>query len=340
VTNSTFAGNFASGGGAMTLSSGLTTVTNVTLSGNSASSSAGGIYSNFSSGSGTRLRLRNSILRAGASGANIAFSFQGSGIVSLGHNISSDNGAGVLVANGDRINTDPQLDPTGLRNNGGFTKTIALLAGSPAVDTADSANAPVTDQRLYFRNGAADVGSFEFAGIVPPAPLVLSAVSRKVHGASGTFDIDLPTEGGAGIECRSGGATRSHQVVVTFATPVSVADVHVSSTDGRARAAYTASATQVIVNLAGVTNGQTIGITLRDVSDGSVTGNVGIPMGILVGDLSGNGTVNASDIGATKAQSGQPVSTTNFRSDALANGTINATDIALGKSASGTVLSP
>ncbi len=51
---------------------------------------------------------------------------------------------------------------------------------------------------------------------VSPAAIALqSAVSRKMHGAAGTFDIALPLTGPAGIEPRSGGATSDHQIVVS-----------------------------------------------------------------------------------------------------------------------------
>jgi len=45
---------------------------------------------------------------------------------------------------------------------------MALLPNSPAVDSADSANAPTTDQRGYARPAGAgfDIGAFEF-GTVP-----------------------------------------------------------------------------------------------------------------------------------------------------------------------------
>src|SRR5207253_3520651 len=52
----------------------------------------------------------------------------------------------------------------------------------------------------------------------------LGAVSRKTHGMAGTFDINLPVTGTPGIECRSGSVPGSHQVVITFATPVTVTD--------------------------------------------------------------------------------------------------------------------
>ena len=56
---------------------------------------------------------------------------------------------------------------------------------------------------------------------------------------------------------------------------------------------------------------------------------------MLVGDINGSKTVNASDIGAVKAQSGVPVTATNFRADVAVSGGITASDIGLVKSRSG-----
>ena len=63
-------------------------------------------------------------------------------------------------------------------------------------------------------------------------------------------------------------------------------------------------------------------------------------MGVLVGDVNGNGSVKASDISLTKEQVGQAVSASNFREDVNANGTISAGDVALVQSRSGTSLPP
>ena len=71
---------------------------------------------------------------------------------------------------------------------------------------------------------------------------------------------------------------------------------------------------------------------------GTQTGDLGIPMGILEGDTTGNGSVNSSDISQTKSQSGQTVSQTNFRTDVTTNNSINSSDISLVKSRSGTAL--
>jgi hypothetical protein len=167
--------------------------------------------------------------------------------------------------------------------------------------------------------------------------LVSGAVSRKTHGSAGPFDIDLPLTGAPGIECRSGGASGDHQVVVTFAVPVTLSSANVSSGTG-SLSSTTVSGNQVFVNLTGVANAQTIAITLVNVNDGTNTGNVTIPMSVLLGDTTANGSVNSSDISQTKAQSGTVASSSNFRTDVTVNGLINSSDISTVKSKSGTAL--
>src|SRR5207302_9056378 len=49
---------------------------------------------------------------------------------------------------------------------------------------------------------------------------VPGVASRKTHGAAGNFDIPLPINGPAGIECRSGGGSNSYTLVYTFDRPV------------------------------------------------------------------------------------------------------------------------
>jgi hypothetical protein len=165
----------------------------------------------------------------------------------------------------------------------------------------------------------------------------INAVSRKVHGSAGTFDIGLPLAGTPGIECRTGGATNDYQVVVTFGGPVTVSNAQVTQGTGSVSSTSTNN-NQVFINLTGVTNAQTIQITLFAVNDGTSTADVSIPMSILIGDTTGNGAVNSSDIAQTQSQSGQPVSGSNFREDVTVNGLINSSDISLVQSRSGTAL--
>ncbi|HEU0209073.1 MAG TPA: dockerin type I domain-containing protein [Candidatus Udaeobacter sp.] len=169
------------------------------------------------------------------------------------------------------------------------------------------------------------------------APPAVSAVSRKVHGGAGTFDINLPLTGTPGVECRNGPVSGEYQVVVNFANPVSLSGASVTSGTGNVNT-FSASGSTVTVNLTGVTNAQTLSISLSDVSDGTNMGCVSIPMSVLAGDTNGNGTVNASDVSQTKLQSGSAVTGSNFRTDVNANGAINASDVSSVKTRSGTSL--
>src|SRR5947209_14165167 len=85
------------------------------------------------------------------------------------------------------------------------------------------------------------------------APMAQSAFSRKIHGAAGTFDIPLPLAGSVGIECRSSGATNDYQMIINFATSVTVGSASVTSGTGSV-SSVSVSGSEVTVNLTGVTN--------------------------------------------------------------------------------------
>ena len=139
-------------------------IVNSTLSGNSANDSGGGIFSDVDA----MLEIGDTILKAGASGANIV---NNSGTVtSRGYNLSSDDGGGLLTATGDQINTDPMVGP--LQDNGGPTWTHALLPGSPAIDKGTAISGFNYDRDGKTRpDGAAwDIGAYETDGTPPNAP--------------------------------------------------------------------------------------------------------------------------------------------------------------------------
>jgi hypothetical protein len=181
------------------------------------------------------------------------------------------------------------------------------------------------------------------AKIVQPPVQLTGAASRKIHGNAGTFDVDLPLTGNPGIECRSGGANNDYTIVFKFANSLTnVGSARVSSGTGATVSGNIDpnDAHNFIVNLTGVTNAQTITITLSSVSDSSsnFSSSISASMSVLVGDTTGNGAVNSSDIAQTQSQSGQTVTSANFREDVTANGVINSSDIALVQSKSGTAL--
>ena len=112
----------------------------------------------------------------------------------------------------------------------------------------------------------------------------------------------------------------------------------VTSGAGSVTTATGSGTTAVTVNLTDVTNAQKITITLFGLSDGTNTGELGIPMGVLLGDTSANKTVNSSDVSQTKSKSGQAVDTMNFRADVTVSNSINAGDVGIVKVRAGTAL--
>lgn len=84
------------------------------------------------------------------------------------HNLSGD--ASCMFADaGSKQSTNPQLGA--LQNNDGQTDTMALLAGSPAIDAGTNEGCPATDQRGVMRpqGSACDIGAFELVP-TPPSP--------------------------------------------------------------------------------------------------------------------------------------------------------------------------
>jgi hypothetical protein len=150
------------------------------------------------------------------------------------------------------------------------------------------------------------------------------------------FNIDLLA--GSRVECRRPGTGNSHQMVVTFPTTVTVGGVTVSSKDNQATATRTVNGAVVTVDLANVSNDQTLEVTLTNVSDSMSTGDVPIQLPVLLGDTTGDRFVNSGDVTQTKNRSGQTVTTTNFRSDVTTDGTINSGDALVVRGRSGTAL--
>src|SRR5439155_8056693 len=171
------------------------------------------------------------------------------------------------------------------------------------------------------------------AGIEALTPVQLvSAVSRKAHGNAGTFDVNLPLTGSPGIECRSGGANGDYTLLFKFTNPLSnvggasvttgTGSVSTSNIDGN-------DAHNYVVNLTGVTNAQTITVSLTNMTDsvGNFSGAVSASMGVLIGDVNASGVVTSGDTNLCKAQALQPVTTANFRNDVNVSGSITTGDV-------------
>src|SRR6266480_164132 len=136
VSNCTLSGNSAGAAGGIDndgrYGGATLTINNSTLSGNSVNAT-GGIRGAILNDHAT-ITIGDTILNTGgASGENI---YNAGTITSNGYNLSNDNGGGLLTGMGDQINTDPMLGP--LQDNGGPTFTHALLTSSPAIDAGDT----------------------------------------------------------------------------------------------------------------------------------------------------------------------------------------------------------
>lgn len=152
ITNSTFAYNSLDGpGGAIyTTLYARATILNSTFAHNDASISGGAVFVNGP------VTMTNTIV---AFNGSIACS---GAVTNGGYNIDSETSCGFGSASGSMSNTDPRLAPLG--KNGGPTKTMALLAGSPAIDAVlTGCPPPATDQRGIPRPQGArcDIGAFE-----------------------------------------------------------------------------------------------------------------------------------------------------------------------------------
>ncbi|MDQ6654929.1 MAG: dockerin type I repeat-containing protein, partial [Verrucomicrobiota bacterium] len=171
------------------------------------------------------------------------------------------------------------------------------------------------------------------------APTASSAVSRKLH-AGTPFDIPLPLvplTGPIGIEDRAGAVLTDHQVVVTFATPVTIGSAAITAGAGSV-ASTSVSGSAVTINLTGVANAQRTNIMLSNVKSGSNLGSITIPMGTLRGDTNGDGAVNVGDALQTRNRSGFATDATNFRSDVNLDGVINTGDSTVVRNQSGNSL--
>jgi plastocyanin len=164
---------------------------------------------------------------------------------------------------------------------------------------------------------------------------LMAAVSRKTHGGgAGTFDVNLPLSGTPGVECRTGGASGDHSLVFTCSNNLVSGSASVTGGTGSVSGSPTFSGNTMTVNVTGAANAQTLTVTLSNVTDqfSQVLPDTPVSVGLLIGDINGNGTINASDVAQTKSQIGQLVAGGNFRTDVNINGAINGTDVAIVKS--------
>jgi CSLREA domain-containing protein len=230
ITNSTIANNtagpgFGTAGGIDIEANNSTprtaTLRNVTISGNSNPTTGG--LSSF--GNQMVLTLIDTLV-AGNSGSTAPdCSNQASAnITSGGNNLIGDN-TGCTITN---LQASDQIGTSGspinpllglLANNGGPTQTMALLAGSPAINAGNNGTCALTDQRGFVRPAGVncDIGAFEAGAVGGVAPVITNGPPPNgtvgilysfTYTATGTAPITFIVASGAlpnGLTLSSGG---------------------------------------------------------------------------------------------------------------------------------------
>jgi len=187
------------GGGLLIASTGPINLTNTTIAGNYAGFQGGAIFGggDVAASGGSNLTITNSIIANnqadnGGNNWNIKKNCPGQyndGGNNLQYPAKNPNDASDKNCTGTITIADPKLGP--LSYNRGPTKTIALLPASPAIDTANNATCPTTDQRGTARrdgNGdsviTCDIGAFEY---VANPSIVVTSTSDDGTGKPGTL---------------------------------------------------------------------------------------------------------------------------------------------------------
>jgi hypothetical protein len=238
VSNSTISGNTAVGptyltwgdgpypyliggdgaGGGVYIAGGMVSIDHSTLADNHAYGGDGLSYGYgggiFNRAGTSALRVHDTILADNT--ADYGLDLYGS-LTSLGHNLFGISAYANGLSASDLRDVDPRLGP--LQDNGGATPTMALLSGSPAVNTGDDTGAPAYDQRGpgFPRSfgGATDIGAFEVQADLPPTILItdVSLPEGNVGTTAAQFTVRLSSASTETVTVRystaDGGATVS-----------------------------------------------------------------------------------------------------------------------------------
>ena len=153
------------------------------------------------------------------------------------------------------------------------------------------------------------------------------------------WKIPLPINGEAGIEDRSGQPGGTYTITMTFNE--NIASVGRASTSCGKVASTSIEGATLTINLTKVScNASHITVTANDVKDSAGINLDGacLEVGLLLGDVNGDGLVDSADIAVVDSQIGQTTNEENFRSDVNNNGVIDNADVQIVTRQQGTYL--
>jgi hypothetical protein len=344
ITDSTIADNSTQGAGGGIYTSGMLTAVNTTVAYNNTTGSEGGSGLYIAGGT---TALYNTIVALNKLGT-VALPGDDDDVDVVGGTVSlssADNLIGIEDSgyltngvNGNQVNGDqvpgfnPGLDPNGLLNNGGPTQTIALVAGSPAINAGSVAldGGQATDQCGNGRtfNGTIDIGAVESL----PGP--------NFH-VSGPMFVDWGTAGVEPLQISSNSINllppgRKNdlpwygidRLQVSFNQPavLTAADVTLQSARGIDYGPVT---------ITGMGTSYTIMFAKPIDNADRLTFSISIPhtdtfmgqLNVLPGDFYDTGVVTSKDLSAIKNEAtGKHGAAPTIFGDILGNGTVNSTD--------------
>jgi uncharacterized repeat protein (TIGR01451 family) len=183
-------------------------------------------------------------------------------LTSMGHNIDTGDSCGFIGA-GDKVNTDPMLNPVG--DNGGGNYTMLLRPGAPwpAIDAGDSNGCPGVDARWVRRtqdgNGSGgencDIGSYESSSTFKDVQIGITMTPSTMTPHPG--DIVIYT-----IALTNGGPFDSVNSWVIGTLPSQVTILSCTNSDGT-RCTIDGSAATTIFPILGLANLPTMSITAQ-----------------------------------------------------------------------------
>ena len=188
IVNSTIADNAGNDGGGIMSYSDLIMI-NCTVTNNN----GGGIY--FITGSSADIGLLNTISVGSVTGTDL-YTDAAYSVISANCLYGTKTASATLTgSNNITGSTKAAVFGTNvLANNGGSTQTMALIAGSPAVDAGTTGTGvPTLDQAGQSRSGAVDIGSFEYQ---PTATANFTKLSQDLvtiysNPGNGLFEIEI-----------------------------------------------------------------------------------------------------------------------------------------------------
>jgi hypothetical protein len=166
ATNSTITQNVGTDGAGVCKALGSIALTNVTIARNSSRAnnglqivSGGGFWTD----SARKDTVTNTLI-TGNTEKNVGYPLESSNL--YGGLAGSLFGFSRFPGRGNLVSDDANAFLGPLAYNGGYTPTMALLSGSPAIGTGVSAGTfpgiPLVDQRGWTRTGPMDVGVFQY----------------------------------------------------------------------------------------------------------------------------------------------------------------------------------